>query len=702
MDVRCGRCGTEYEFDDALVSERGTTVKCTNCGYQFKVHPPRSMGVPERWLVRTASGRELVYTSLRDLQKGIAQRQVGPEDLLARGNQPPRPLGSIAELEPFFQGRPGAARQQRTLAGVAPPANGFGSTVAMNPAVPPAAAELPAPPRPPQHTAPISLTTLHERAQAERARVDALAETSPEVDPPTLPRNVRPVEAAAEPPPPPPPPAAPMPTPTPTPAEVQAAYRGPQESFTESTRFPSAPPASRRMGPRWIAGLVMVGILALLAGTVGRKYIARYVQPEAAGAGSSDARVADLIEKSNQLLEEGDLEAARGELDKATALAEKDPAVLMALARLETIRADLVWLKLRLLDPEDKLIVQSTHRQLGQRVGRAKEAAEAAHGVAPNELAVLRARVDALRLAGELEKARAIVAPIAQSQGTPENAYVLAALDLAETAPGWAAVVERLRTAAGTNHDLGRARVALVYALARADKVSEAQTELTKLESRSATHPLLPELKAFLDRFASAAADGGVDAATEVAAVDPASLPVLDTSAPPEGSEPPAGDFRQNLKQAAAALKRGELDRAEQLYNAVLVKDPGNTEALAGLGDVARMKKDPDTAAKMYDKVLKENPSYLPALMARADQKWDSGDKQGAVALYRRILEQAGPGTPYGQKASSRISQAASAPTATATGTEAPPEPTAEPPPEPAPKEEQPHIDTTDLPEHPQ
>ena len=62
MDVRCGRCGTEYEFDDALVSDRGTTVKCTNCGFQFKVHSTREQAVPERWVVRTASGRELVYT----------------------------------------------------------------------------------------------------------------------------------------------------------------------------------------------------------------------------------------------------------------------------------------------------------------------------------------------------------------------------------------------------------------------------------------------------------------------------------------------------------------------------------------------------------------------------------------------------------------------------------------------------------------
>src|SRR5512143_505455 len=121
MDVRCSRCGTEYDFDDALVSERGTTVKCTNCGYQFKVYPGGGGGAPERWIVRKSSGRELVYTSLRDLQRAIAQRQVGPADLLSRGGgHPLRALGAIAELEPFFQAQGPAvptAEAQRTLLG---------------------------------------------------------------------------------------------------------------------------------------------------------------------------------------------------------------------------------------------------------------------------------------------------------------------------------------------------------------------------------------------------------------------------------------------------------------------------------------------------------------------------------------------------------------------------------------------------------
>src|SRR5436190_22215110 len=70
MDVTCERCKTGYEFDDALVSERGTSVRCTTCGHTFKVRRPGAAGpmgkdapgaAKERWLVRTIDGRELEF-----------------------------------------------------------------------------------------------------------------------------------------------------------------------------------------------------------------------------------------------------------------------------------------------------------------------------------------------------------------------------------------------------------------------------------------------------------------------------------------------------------------------------------------------------------------------------------------------------------------------------------------------------------------
>jgi predicted Zn finger-like uncharacterized protein len=122
MDVRCTRCGTEYEFDDALISERGTSVRCTQCGYQFKVFPPQlaAMG-PDEWVVLTSLGRRVVYRTLRELQNGIAKNEVAREDLLARGSKAPRPLGSIAELDPLFLTKAAPERQPSTLTGVAPP-----------------------------------------------------------------------------------------------------------------------------------------------------------------------------------------------------------------------------------------------------------------------------------------------------------------------------------------------------------------------------------------------------------------------------------------------------------------------------------------------------------------------------------------------------------------------------------------------------
>jgi len=77
MYVQCERCKTEYDFDDALVSERGTTVKCTNCAHQFRVKRASSGGQLDRWVVTTVTGQELIFTSLKELQRAIIAKLVG-------------------------------------------------------------------------------------------------------------------------------------------------------------------------------------------------------------------------------------------------------------------------------------------------------------------------------------------------------------------------------------------------------------------------------------------------------------------------------------------------------------------------------------------------------------------------------------------------------------------------------------------------
>jgi Flp pilus assembly protein TadD len=296
-------------------------------------------------------------------------------------------------------------------------------------------------------------------------------------------------------------------------------------------------------------------------------------------------------------------------------------------------------------------------------VGKTRTAVDRAFAVSPEDPAVLRARVDALRLSGEGDKAREWLAPLSANASVPENAYVLAALDLAESDPVWPSAIDRLRTAAAAERDPGRARAALIYALVRANRVAEADSEFAKLDGRSKPHPLLEELRAFLKR-AKLSSDGGGESAPKIATVDTSKLPKLDTSPAPEDEPRPAAaaaptDFRAKLSQASAALRNGDLARADQLFNAVLAEQPSNTEAISGLGDVAKARRDPALAAKMYDRVLADNPSYLPAILASADQKWEAGDKAGALVLYHRLLEQAGPNSEYGSRAAARIAQGA-------------------------------------------
>lgn len=791
MDVRCNRCGTEYEFDDALISERGTTVKCTNCGLQFKVYPSHHSGGPERWVVRTSQGRELVFTSLRELQRGIADRKVGPSDMLTRGQKPSRPLSSIAELEPFFQSSFGKAtaaavaaadRQPRTLHGVAPPANSMpGSAMADTVASPFAEWEVPEPPS----LSPISSPVL----RAESPMMDALSVTLPAAEAPpearaalarldaaaaviatdiagapsagTLPEmGLQATQLAAPAPPPsysdatvpfsntlgledyerqrreaaqlrssPGSSTARIPLET-VPRSSPQAARGPLDSSPRSAprgaldSTPRPPisgrgsfhsydelpsPAAdrafdaRRARSRWIVGVVAIGMVGLVGATVGRRYLVGATVPSAAPAALSDNRVKDFLTRGNQLADEGDYEAAQEELVKASALAEKDVHVLAALARLETLRADVFWLKLRLLDPASTELVAATHRELGRRVGKARQAADRAFAAAPDDPIVIRARVDSMRLSGESDKAREWTTPVSSNASQPENAFVLAALDLSDAAPVWASVIERLRTAAAGEREPGRARAALIYALARADRVAEARAELSKLEAEPKPHVLLDELRGFLSRFpaTAGAATPSPSASAALAVVDVSKLPKLDTSGTSE-DKPSAGipnDFRAALSQAASAVRSGDYARAETLYNSALANQPGNVEALSGLGDLARRRGDAARASQLYDQVLAQNPSYLPAMIASADQKWASGNRAGALLLYHRIIDQVGTGSEYGARAQARINEAGSASAPAAAAPAEPAKPAAPAPaPAPAPPSDAPVIDTTDLP----
>lgn len=127
MDVGCPKCQTEYELDDARVTEDGVTVKCTSCGHVFRVKkkqlvvtlptrgdPPIDLSSgtapdlppspPSReWKLRQASGNVFPCRDLTMLQKWIIEGKVARDDQISLTGETWKRLGNIPELASFFQ-----------------------------------------------------------------------------------------------------------------------------------------------------------------------------------------------------------------------------------------------------------------------------------------------------------------------------------------------------------------------------------------------------------------------------------------------------------------------------------------------------------------------------------------------------------------------------------------------------------------------
>lgn len=124
MDVGCPKCQTEYELDDARVTEDGVTVKCTSCGHVFRVKkkqlvvtlptrgdPPINLGNAElppappsrEWKLRQPNGNVFPCRDLTMLQKWIIEGKVSRDDEISLSGETWKRLGNIPELASFFQ-----------------------------------------------------------------------------------------------------------------------------------------------------------------------------------------------------------------------------------------------------------------------------------------------------------------------------------------------------------------------------------------------------------------------------------------------------------------------------------------------------------------------------------------------------------------------------------------------------------------------
>ena len=665
MDVRCERCGTEYEFDDALVSDRGTSVKCTECGNEFRVLPVGGLtekGRPDAWHVQRVDGSEVTYTSLRDLQRGIRSRDVQKDDRLRReGQATSRPLGSIPELEELLRGtwvdstrapilkstvdtlrpQPGQPSHVERI-----PAARIATTPARRDTLRPQGAPVP----------PVPLAPVIATAGGGLTTPGGGIPPAPESDPATLERfNVGDLPRSSD----------LMPSPigddpietsSPLPPLTRIDERasipdddGSNQDGHDSgmgARISFNPPSlrRRRVGG-WIVSLVLLGGVAVLGLAVARPYL--IAKRERSNA-PLDSRAADLLSAADRAYAAGNLDLAKEDVDKASALAEHDPGVLHGRAKVADARADVPWLRLRLLPQDATDEIRATEANARELASTAESLAIAATNAAPTDPASVRAHIDSLRLAGKTAEARSRVTQLAaradhadhgQASSDPETAYVLAALDAAEPLPPWRTVIERLRTSASAEGELGRARSLLVYALARSGDTTSAKTELDRMSLFSRPHPLTPLLRAFVQKQPSVTDGGAMTSPSggSLTAIDVNSLP---RSASPGGSGGSGGgDSRVLDAQGDSAREKGDYVKAAALYSQSLERSPNDSEALGGLGDVARARGDFDSAKASYRRALLANPQYLPAMIGLADVEHDSGDKAAAQQTYKDITE---------------------------------------------------------------
>jgi tetratricopeptide (TPR) repeat protein len=423
-------------------------------------------------------------------------------------------------------------------------------------------------------------------------------------------------------------------------------------------------PRRRRVGG-WVVALS----LALAVGVVGWAVAKPYLTREAGAASQLDPRAQSFLAQGEGAMADGNLDVAQEDFDKASALAERDGRVLLDQARLTAAKADVPWLKLRLLPPDAVDDLRTTKAQLDDVVVRARRQADEAVAAAPQDPAAVRAKVDALRLSGDRDAARAEVARIGGLTGQSETAYVLAALDLAEPAPLWSTAIERLRSAAAVEGNGGRARSALVYALVRSGDVPGARSEVAKLEGLARPYPLLPNLHAFIAKAPAAAPDSASSAAPARVVAPRATPPVpaaAPAPAPPPAAPAPAaaaaeavgaavgGDPRVAMQAAAQAIKKGDFSRARSIYQGIVDRNPNDSEAVAGLGDVARLQNDSSAAIAAYKRAITINPSYLPALLGVADTEWARGNRAAAAKAYGDIVDRFPEGT-YPSYVSQRV-----------------------------------------------
>ncbi|MGD8858401.1 MAG: tetratricopeptide repeat protein [Myxococcales bacterium] len=626
MDVTCDRCGTVYEFEEAMIASTGTTVKCTDCGHLFKVTrtgsaadsaaPSQSVPDDGHWRVRRSDGGMIPLENLAELTRLIGDGELGRDDEISRTGRAWRRLGEVEELTPLFEAR----RRRPTPEGRALNL-GLVRRAAGADATDPGQGSASAEPR--------FESMGHEvDVRLGPGAVGALEEepTTPGFDSPATDQE------------PPGPPGASGAPPAAPPAPAATPQAMPPAPGPSAVPPPPSPSPPSRLWP-WL-------LVATLA-TVGIGIGVVLLRPRPQPPGNEVER-----DPSGEFIERGDaalashhpqrFQEAINEYTKALAFHPGNPRILSSIARSHAVWAQLLRFRLQALpadDPATEVERASLDQQARRLTEEARRHAEQAARRNPGNEEAEVALADALRLSGNLVAARAELDRARHSGGVTdaEGLRVAALLAIDEAGGELQAGCKLAEQAVARDGSLIRTRLLLARCLReRGDRAALA----AQVQTLRRLAPGLPELEPFAEP--KAAPRTARDASAPRTAARPTPPPRASEGGDGDGSGEPA-DALALIRRGEAALERGHVDAAQTLFERALRASPGQSRARTGLGYVALERSRPRQAIKHFR--FGKSRGNPEAFIGLGDAYRRLGRVRDALATYRAYVKRF-PGGP--------------------------------------------------------
>ncbi|MCA9543432.1 MAG: zinc-ribbon domain-containing protein [Myxococcales bacterium] len=691
MDVKCEKCGTEYEFDDRKISETGITVKCTNCGHLFKVvrqrvalderpvigadDPSRELPGPRRvhWMIRNAHGEVKEFKDLATLQQWIAQGKVSPTDEISKSGETWKPLSTIVELSGMFgapgnqPARPAAPPPPPTTAEDLMASGQFRLEGPSDPGTPS--------PRAPHASQPVAqlaptpglyatggyaamnsqmmpvMQPAHPAPQAMMGQHPGMTGQQPVMHPGMTGQQFIPGMTGQQ----------FIPGMTgqhmmPGFGHSSGAMPRPGEPSSSTFVFEDqGPPGYGRREQGAARGFAM-GVLATVALAGAGYFVYDQLADRPAAppvAAPSAARPAPDVAAT---LEQARASWAR---DGLTGFAESRVHARRALTELGGAGSAAQRALAHALEAR-ALVGQAEYARLQRapfNLGEAEEAVAQAESLAPTLPEVLLARLELDRVAGRIPQARQALAR-ARAAGVDSTALALqeAALDL-HAGHDAAATAARLTKLPSEVLDQPRGRYLAAVALHRAGDRPAATMQLQKLLEGQPAHGPAQALMASLGGATVAAApasakgtaaDGVRPPAAPVVAPPPSApasaapaTPQSAARAPEPRAEPaePSGGFDSLMRQGARALERGRTREARRLFEAARNRNARSPEPWANLGWCDLDDRKLEAAIGNFRKALERSPRYADAMFGLGNALEQAGRKAEALQAYRSYLD---------------------------------------------------------------